>query len=179
MVEEAAKRKLLNHKNTVDALPEMVTPDAIKLMERFKVLNAREMHARYEIFLENYNKTINIEGQLMVLMANRYILPAALEYQKQTAQSVSAVKSAGGKSVEGKKLLGQITKLTDQLKSRTDKLQKALEHEGPSAEKHAKHFRDAVVPAMVALRETSDALEATVPHELWPLPTYREMLFVK
>ena len=93
---EAGKRKLLNLKNTVDALPQLVTKEAIKLLERFKILNEREMHARYEIFLENYNKTINIEGQLMVLMANRYILPAALEYQKQIGQSVAAVKAGGG-----------------------------------------------------------------------------------
>ena len=98
----------LNLKNTVDALPQLVTKDAIKLLERFKILNEREVHARYEVFLENYNKTINIEGQLMVLMANRYILPAALEYQKQIGQSVAAVKAGGGKSVQGKKLLGDL-----------------------------------------------------------------------
>src|SRR5918995_5765732 len=80
---EAAKRKLLNHKNTVDALPEMVKPEACRLMDRFKILNERELHARYEIFLENYNKTLNVEGNLMVLMANRYILPAALRYLKE------------------------------------------------------------------------------------------------
>ncbi len=80
---EAGKRKLLNLKNTVDALPQLVTKDVIKLLERYRILNEREIHARYEIFLENYNKTINVEGQLMVLMANRYILPAAFEYQKQ------------------------------------------------------------------------------------------------
>ncbi len=100
------------------------------LFEKYKVLNERELHARYEIMVETYNKTVNVEGQLMVLMANRYILPAALEYQKQVAQSVAAVKAAGGKSAEGKKLLDQVTKLTDELKRRTDKLQKALDHEG-------------------------------------------------
>ena len=93
---EAGKRKLLNLKNTVDALPQLVTKDAIKLLDKYKILNEREVHARYEIFLENYNKTINVEGQLMVLMANRYILPAALEYQKQIGQSVAAVKAGGG-----------------------------------------------------------------------------------
>ena len=72
-----------------------------------------------------------------------------------------------------------VTGLTDQLKQGTDKLQKALEHEGDSAEKHAKHFRDAVIPAMEALRESADALEALIPHEVWPLATYREMLFIK
>ena len=103
---EAGKRGLLNLKNTVDALPQLVTKEAIALFEKYKVLNSREVHARYEIMLETYNKTINVEGQLMVLMANRYILPAALEYQKNVAQSVTAVKQAGGTSAEGKKLLG-------------------------------------------------------------------------
>ena len=85
-----------------------MTKDAIKLLEKFKILNEREVHARYEVFLENYNKTINVEGQLMVLMANRYILPAALEYQKQIGQSVAAVKAGGGSSAQGKKLLGDL-----------------------------------------------------------------------
>ncbi len=176
---EAAKRGLLNLKNTVDALPQLVTKDAIKLFETYKILNERELHARYEIMVETYNKTVNVEGQLMVLMANRYILPAAFEYQKDVAQSVAAVKSAGGTSVEGKKMLNGLTKLVDEFKRRTDRLAKTLEHEGASAEKHAKHFRDVVVPAMSALRETGDQLEVVIPHETWPLATYREMLFIK
>jgi glutamine synthetase len=176
---EAGKRGLLNHKNTVDALPEMVTPAAIKVMEHFKVLNSREMHARYEIFLENYNKTINIEGQLMVLMSNRYILPAALEYQKRIAQSVQAVKAAGSQSVQGKKLLASYAKLVDKFKVQSDALAGLLEHGGSSPEKHAKYMRDKVVPAMTALRTTGDQIEVLTPHEIWPLPTYREMLFVK
>ncbi|MBM3771866.1 MAG: glutamine synthetase type III [Acidimicrobiia bacterium] len=177
---EAAKRGLLNLKNTVDSLPQLVTKPTIALFEKYKVLNERELHARYEIMVETYNKTINVEGNLMVLMANRYVLPAALEYQKQVAESVAAVKGAGGKSAEGKKLLGSIVKLTDEFKRRTDKLQKALDHNGSgSAEKHAKHFRDSVVPAMSALRDTSDALESIIPHGVWPLATYREMLFIK
>ena len=176
---EAKRRGLLNLKNTVDALPQLVTKEAIRLFAKYKVLNERELHARYEIMLETYNKTVNVEGQLMVLMANRYILPAAFEYQKQVGQSVAAVKAAGGKSVEGKKSLDSLTKLTDEFKKRSDKLAHALEHEGASAEKHAKHFRDVVVPAMEKLRESGDALELVIPHELWPLPTYREMLFIK
>src|SRR6185369_6919974 len=110
---------------------------------------------------------------------NRYILPAAFDYQKDVAQSVSAVKAAGGKSAEGKKTLDALTKLVDTFKQRADKLAKALEHEGGSAEKHAKHFRDVVVPAMASLREAGDQLEVMVPHESWPLATYREMLFIK
>jgi glutamine synthetase len=176
---EAGKRKLLNLKNTVDALPQLVTKDAIKLLEKYKILNEREVHARYEIFLENYNKTINVEGQLMVLMANRYILPAALEYQKQIGQSVAAVKAGGGRSAQGKKLLGDYTKLVDKFKAQTDILAKALDHSGGSAEKHAKYMRDKIVPAMAKLRDIGDEIEVLTPHEIWPLPTYREMLFVK
>src|SRR5437773_2294982 len=151
---EAGKRGLLNLKNTVDALPQLVSKEVVGAFEKYKVLNERELRSRYEVMLEMYNKTVNVEGQLMVLMSNRYILPVALEYQKQVAQSVAAVKAGGGKSVEGRKLLDRLTKLTDDFKRRADKLQHALEHEGNgSAEKHARHFRDVVIPAMTALRE--------------------------
>jgi glutamine synthetase len=177
---EAAKRGLLNHKTSVDAFGEVLKSDVIKTFEKYGVLNARELKARYEIALEQYVKTLNIEGQLMVLMANRYILPAAYKYQRDVASSVAAVKAAGSNAKEAKKTLDLVVKLTDEFKSRTDKLQDLLEHEGDGgAEKHAKHFRDKIVPAMTLLRETGDALEAIVPHETWPLPTYREMLFIK
>jgi len=176
---EAGKRGLLNLKNTVDALTPLKSKEVAELFEKYKVLNERELHARYEILVEQYNKTINIEGQLMVLMANRYILPAAFEYQRQVAASVATVKQAGGKSVEGKKTLDRLTKSVDALKQRADKLEHALAHEGGSAEKHAKHFRDVVRPAMESLRAAGDTLEEMVPHGQWPLATYREMLFIK
>jgi glutamine synthetase len=163
----------------VDALPELVTKDVIKLLDKYKILNERELHARYEIFLENYNKTINVEANLMVLMANRYILPAALEYLKNVGQSVSAVKAAGATSVQGKKLLATYTKLVDRFKAQTDALEAVSDHADASAEKHAKYMRDKVVPAMAKLRELGDEIEVLTPHEIWPLPTYREMLFVK
>jgi glutamine synthetase len=177
---EAARRGLLNLKNTVDALPQLVTKEATALFEKYKILNARELHARYEIMVETYNKTVNVEGQLMVLMANRYILPAAFSYQTQVGESVAAVKAAGGKSVEGKKTLDELTRLTDELRRRSIALAKALDHEGNGESAvHAKHYRDKVVPAMAALRETGDQLELMIPHESWPLATYREMLFIK
>jgi glutamine synthetase len=144
------------------------------------VLNRRELHARYEVMVETYNKTVNVEGQLMALIANRYILPAAFEYQRQVAVSVAAVKAAGVRSAEGKKTLDKLTKLTDAFKRRTDELEGALGHEGNgSADEHARHFRDAVVPAMASLREVGDQLELMIPHGVWPLATYREMLFIK
>jgi glutamine synthetase len=176
---EAGKRGLLNLKNSVDAFPQLISKEVVAAFTKYKILNERELHARYEIMLEQYNKTVNIEGQLMVLMANRYIMPAAFEYQRQVGASVSAVKAAGAKSVEGKKSLDKLTKLIDKFKVQADKLEKVLAHEGPSAEKHAKHFRDVVIPSMTALRELGDQLELMMPHELWPLATYREMLFIK
>jgi glutamine synthetase len=177
---EAGRRGLLNLRTSVDAYGEFLKPEVVKAFEKYGVLNEREMHARYEIALEQYNKTINVEGQLMVLMANRYILPAAFRYQSEVAQSVAAVKAAGGVAKETKKALDELVKLIDQAKSRTNALQHLLEHEGNgAAEKHARYFRDKVVPAMNALREAGDALECLVPHDIWPLPTYREMLFIK
>jgi glutamine synthetase len=163
----------------VDALPELVKPDAVKAFETFKVLNERELHARYEVFLETYVKTINVEAQLMVLMANRYILPAALEYQKRLAESVAAAKAAGVSSKESKKLLDRFVKLIDQFRVQTEVLCDALDRAHNGTEKQAKYMRDAVVPGMMALRELGDQIELLVPHELWPLPTYREMLFIK
>ncbi len=176
---EAADRGLLNLKNTVDALPEIVKPAVVKTFEGFKVLTGRELHARYEINLENYSKTINVEAQLMVLMANRYILPAGLEYQKRVGESVAAAKAGGVPSKEGAKHLGKIVGLVDRFRAQTEKLAAALEHNGGSAEHHAKYMRDTIVPGMAALRDLGDQLEVVIPHEIYPLPTYREMLFVK
>jgi glutamine synthetase len=177
---EAGKRGLLNHRTSVDAFGEILKPDVVNAFEKFGVLKPRELKARHEVALEQYNKTINIEAQLMVLMGSRYILPAAIRYQGQVAQSVANVKAAGGTAKETRRALDTITKLTDDFKVRVDKLQELLEHEGNGdAEKHAKYFRDKVVPAMTTLREAGDSLEIIVPHDLWPLPTYREMLFVK
>jgi glutamine synthetase len=176
---EAGKRGLLNLRTSVDAYPELMKPDVVKAFEKYGVLNERELRARYDVAVEQYNKTINIEGQLMVLMANRYILPAAHRYTAQLAQSVAAVKAAGVAGKQAKKSLEGLTTLTDQFKLAADKLQTLLEHEDGDADKHAKYFRDRVVPAMAALREAGDSLECIVPHDLWPLPTYREMLFVR
>jgi glutamine synthetase len=178
--QEAARRGLLNHRTSVDAFAELLKPDVVAAFEKYKILNGRELHARSEINYEQYIKTINVEAQLMILMANRYILPAAFEYQKQVAESAAAVKAAGVASKSTLQVLEDLVKLIDEFRARTDKLTKLVEHESDgSTESHAKHFRDHVVPAMVELREAGDKLETVVPHAIWPLPTYREMLFIK
>ncbi len=176
---EAAKRGLLNLTNTVDALPEMIKSPVVKIFEKFKVMNDRELHARYDVAVEQYIKTLNVEAQLMTLIADRYVLPAVLRYQKDVAESVKAVKDAGGSAREAKKVLDRITRLVDDFRVRTEKLRDAASHQAGDPNKHAKHMRDSVVPAMEELRETGDQIELLVPHELWPLPTYREMLFIK
>src|SRR3954464_11854551 len=100
---EAAKRGLLNHRTSVDAYPEAIKPDVVKAFEKYGVLNERELRARYDVAVEQYNKTINVEGQLMVLMANRYILPAAYRYIVELGQSVAALKAAGGAGKQTRK----------------------------------------------------------------------------
>ncbi len=177
---EAGKRGLLNLRTSVDAYPELMKPDVVKAFETYGVLTERELRARYDVAVEQYNKTINIEAQLMVLMANRYILPAAYNYQGRLAQSVAAVKAAGAVAKEQRRALDHICRLTDEFKISVDRLQGALDHDGSGdAEKHAVYFRDKVVPVMTALRETGDSLECIIPHDIWPFPTYREMLFVR
>ena len=177
---EAARRGLLNHRTSVDAYGEALKPEVTRAFEKYGVLNGRELHARYDVAVEQYNKTVNIEAQLMILMANRYILPAAYRFQGELAQTVAAVKAAGATAKETRRSLDQICRLTDECKQRVDALQELLEHNGiEGPEKHAKYFRDKVVPAMAVLRESGDSLECMVPHDVWPLPTYREMLFVK
>jgi glutamine synthetase len=177
---EAARRGLLNHRTSVDAYAEALKPEVGKAFEKYGVMNERELHARHEVAVEHYNKTINIEAQLMVLMANRYILPAGYRFQTELAESVAAVKAAGASAKETRRTLDQVCRLTDECKIRVDTLQELLDgNHVENAEKHAKYFRDKVVPAMNALREAGDGLECLVPNDIWPLPTYREMLFVK
>jgi glutamine synthetase len=177
--QEALARGLLNLADTPAALPELVKAETVAAFERHRVLNARELRARYEVNLETYNKTVNVEAQLMVLIANRYIMPAALTYQTQVAQNVTAVKQAGGSTTAAQATLDALCRLVDGLRAKAGALVHATEHADGSAEEHARHMRGTVLPLMAELRTIGDELEVMMPSELWPLPTYREMLFVK
>ena len=139
------------------------------------------MHARYEVFLENYNKTINVEGQLMVLMANRYILPAAFEYQKQVGQSVAAVKAAGGSRARRARSCWRRTRSSSTSSRRRPTRWRRRSSTAATARPRSTRSTCATrsCPAMAKLREIGDEIEVLTPHEIWPLPTYREMLFVK
>ena len=178
---EAEKRGLPNRRNTVDSLPDFITPKSIALFGKYGVLSEREMDSRYEILLENYIKTINIEAGLTSQIATKQIVPAALRYQMEVAQSIGALKAAGADAPAGQKaLLSELTKTIDEIQSAVTKLNAAFDHhaEGDTLA-HAKHSRDAIIPAMTAVRTAGDKLETIVADDLWPLPTYQEMLFIK
>jgi glutamine synthetase len=175
---EAEKRGLPNYKTTVDALPVLTQPDVVAVFDKYRVLSPRELKSRYEIYLEQYIKTINVESKLAVKIAKTSILPAALRYQGEVASSLAAVKAAGG-TTDGA-LLTQLTTLTSELQGNLVALEAASAHHGAdSLLDEAKHFRNEILPAMLKLRETADALESVVADDLWPLPSYQEMLFIK
>ena len=178
---EAEGRGLPNRKNTVDSIPDVISPKAIALFGKYGVLSERELHSRYEIYLENYKKTINIESGLTLQIANRQILPAALRYQGEVAQSIAQLKAAGVTPPKGQvDLLNDLTATIDDLQKGISTLSKAVEHHsGDDSMSHAKHARDHVIPAMNAVRAAGDKLEGIVADDLWPLPTYQEMLFIK
>jgi glutamine synthetase len=176
---EAAKRGLANHKNTVEVLPVVTRKDTIELFEKFKVYSKKELESRFNILSETYTKTIAIEGKTALMIAKTIILPAALRYQNEIASSVATAKSAGVEAPGTdllKKLVEGITALNKGIKT----LDKAVSHaaEGEPYD-HAKYAREKIVPALLAVREAADALEGEVADDIWPLPTYREMLFIK
>jgi glutamine synthetase len=178
--QEAEKRGLPNIKNSVDALPIIIRKDTIELFTKYKVYSERELQSRYAILSENYTKTINIEGQLTSMMARTMILPAALRYQAEVATAVNATKAAGVDNSSQLEFLKSLTASITELQMCTAALDKALGHHGdgePFA--HAKHMRDHVVPSMNKVRAAGDKLETMVADDHWPLPTYREMLFIK
>ena len=178
---EAERRGLPNRKSTVDSLPDLIAPKSIALFGKYGVFSERELHARFEILLENYNKTINIESQLTVQIARRTILPAALRYQSEVAQSISNLKAAGVSPPSTEvDLLNDLTATIQDLQSRIAALAKVCdEHVSGGTLAHAKYSRDVVIPAMNAVRNAGDKLETLVADDLWPLPTYQEMLFIK
>ena len=178
---EAEKRGLPNRRNTVDSLPDLISPKSVALFSKYGVFSERELHSRYEILLENYIKTINIEAGLTAQIASKQIIPSALRYQAEVAGSLASLKAAGIEPPKGQKdLLADLSKTIDDIHNAVAKLNVVIDHhaEGDTLS-HAKHFRDDVIPAMNTVRAAADKLEALVADDLWPLPTYQEMLFIK
>jgi glutamine synthetase len=177
---EAERRGLPNLRNTVDALPTIVHKDSVNLFTKYKVYSERELQARYNIFSEKYVKEVDIEAKMMVHMARTMILPAALRYQAEVAAAVNATKAAGVDNSAQLEHLRDLTGAISHFQAAAAALEKAAHHHpdgDPFA--HAKYMRDAVIPKMADLRTYGDRLETMVADDLWPLPTYREMLFIK
>jgi len=177
---EAEKRGLPNLKNTVDALPVIVRKDSIELFTKYKVYTEGELKSRFIINCEHYTKTVNVEARLTSFMGKTMIVPAVLRYQTEVANAVTATKAAGADPGTTVELLKSISTLSSQLQSALTSLDSILAHhaEGEPID-HAKYYRDKVLPAMNAVRAAADKLETIVADDLWPMPTYREMLFIR
>ena len=179
-VSEAAKRGLPNVRNSVDALKAFITKKSLALFEKYGVLSRKELHSRYDIYVDNYAKQINIEALAAIDMYKRQFLPAAMEYATFLADSVSSLQSAGtGASVQ-QDLLKQMDGLLTSSFSDAATLESAMKKAQAIDEtvRKAECFRDEVVIAMQALRADVDRMERLVPKDMWPVPGYTELLFM-
>ena len=178
---EAEKRGLCNLKSTVDALPCMLSEKNVKLMNDFGVLSPTEVHARYEVGLENYSKVLNIEALTMLEMANQQIVPAIISYEKQLASTISEMHSVSS-SIPCKTETHQLETLAecaDIISDAIDELRvarKAAKND-PDPLESARAFHDVVIPIMDKLRAAADHAEQVCGEEFWPLPTYTQMLW--
>ena len=178
---EAAKRGLPNKKNTPAALPALIDPKNIALMEEFGVLTKVEMHSRYEVELEHYSKIINIEALTMLEMARKQLLPAINSYMSEVANTAASKLAVSEKlSVRSEtKTLEQLSADADAMSDAIDTLQdsvnaaKAL----PTEAAKATAFHDNVIPVMDALRAAADDAETLCGEDYWPLPSYSKMLY--
>ncbi|MEG6570779.1 glutamine synthetase III [Thermoanaerobacterium thermosaccharolyticum] len=181
-VKEAEKRGLPNISSTVDAIPALLKDKNVKVMEKHGVLSKVELESRYEIMLENYTKTINIEALTMLDIAKRQLLPSVIKFIKEVADSINAAKGTGlDVTVDAQSdLLNEVSSLAAEFKKRIDILENAVNNasniEGDSFA-IAKYYRDEVFVKMSELREIGDKLETLVDADIWPLPTYADMLF--
>lgn len=175
---EAEKRGLPNLRTTPDALPAITAKDNVKMFEKFNVLSARELEGRQEVYLEQYCLAIDVECKLTIEMAKTVIFPAAIRYQGELAATCANLKATGYKFDTD--TLDTVTALVKKLQDSAAKLKKVLANDAHGdLQKKAAFYAEKVLPAMNAVREHADALEDIVADDLWPLPTYQEMLFIK
>ncbi|HEV2735985.1 MAG TPA: glutamine synthetase III [Longimicrobiaceae bacterium] len=177
---EAEKRGLLNLRTTLDALEHMATDKSRELFAKYGVLSHRELESRHEVALDQYFKTINIEGETTADIASTMILPAAVRYLNDLLAAADRTRGLGLEAAGLRRTVEKVNALVDELRDALDRLIEQNEELG-GEEVHSKayHMRDHVVPAMSAVRSAADRLEKVVPDDYWPLPTYRDMLFVK
>ncbi len=177
--EEAEQRGLPNARSTPDALPALQTAKARNLFKKYKVLSKAELDSRAEIFSHLYITRMQIEAETMVGMARQLILPAALRHQQRVAEAVAATESAGVDATDARELLQEVADLVGRFRSQTATLDSLLGEVPHDAQKGGRYIRDEVFPAMEELRTLGDSLEDIVAADLWPMPTYRDLLSVR
>ena len=178
-VKEAEKRGLPNIKSMIEAASTLTSGKAVALFEKFGIYTEAELKSREEIIYETYAKSINIEALTMIDMAGKQIIPAVVKYTKVLADSVNAVKAAGADAAVQTDLLKQVSKKLEAMQKALVKLEKA-EAKGSAmtdAKEQAFYYKDTVMTVMAELRKPADELEMIVDKELWPLPTYGELMF--
>jgi glutamine synthetase len=184
--QEAEKRGLPNARNTVEALPALVTAEAKALFAKQGVLKEDELESRYHIMLEAYCKTINIESLLTAEIASTMILPVAMEYQHQIASTIVATKSAiGGAQISAQEgmlrdLCHKISELHNAIEVLNSFIKGNKDDESGQSDifTHARYYQERVIAAMNEVRRAADELETVVDDSLWPLPKFREMLYI-
>jgi glutamine synthetase len=175
--QEAERRGLPNLKTSADALPALMAPEVVELFEKYGVLSPRELESRHEVYLEQYCKTIGLERALCLEIGKTMIFPAAIRYQSELAGAVAKLRA-----VDIKVDTNTLDKMTALIKGLQDGLAALEEAEPPKdadPAAQAKHACHTVLPLMNEIRKYADALEELIADDLWPLPTYQEMLFIK
>jgi glutamine synthetase len=170
---EAEQRGLRNLRSTPDALPELVSEQTVGVFGKFGVLSERELEARYEVMTEQYATLVNIEAETAATIARTQLLPAAVRH-------LAMLRSAGDGNTAVDSLSDEVGEMIDELTFAIRKLEEKNDHpEELEGIELAKYIRDEVVPAMDGVRDVADRLERIVAEDLWPLPRYAEILFIK
>ena len=180
-VKEAKRRGLSNLPSMIDAIPALVSEDSIKLFEEFEVFTRTELESRVEIEYEAYSKAINIEAKTMIDIAGKSIIPAVIRYTTRLADSISKLKSAisGIEPYAQNAILIEVNEHLKESKVALENLKNYMDNatEITDVTAHAKYMHEVVVPAMEALRKPIDTLEMIVDKDLWPMPSYGDLLF--
>ncbi|MBQ6322834.1 MAG: glutamine synthetase III [Lachnospiraceae bacterium] len=178
-VKEAERRDLPNLKSMVEAIPALGTQKAVELFEKFHVFTQAELESRMEIKYGNYSKAVNIEARTMIDMATKQIIPAVIHYTKTLADTVIALTQVGEEAPVQRDLLRQSNALLKNAKQALEALSVVEEQASamPEGRERALFYHEQVVPAMELLREPVDQLEMLVDKEMWPMPSYGDLMF--
>lgn len=176
---EAEKRGLPNCKSIIDAIPALVDDSTVKMYEKFGILSKAELEARKEILFEQYAGVRNIEALTMVDMSKKLLIPATVKYTKELADTIVAVKAAGVDVTVQMEMLSDVTAKLSEMKAATTALEEitAKAAGAEDSAQVAKAYKDDVMAAMAALRKPADELELMMPKEVWPIPTYGDLVF--